>query len=305
MPKILYFSNLLLTLLITSACGPAIEGHKHNNDDSIFQNDNLIKKKLDQTQINELAQGIDNSSFKTIKSDALASVYYGVPEQGTNPWACGYIAAWHTIDFIRYIDKKTQWFPKNLNNRGQHPVSAEFDTAILYRIPGASSSAAMFIANADDKGIFRAGALPYDLATYVDERLGGNYQASLIEKDSLDKNELLNIIKTSINNNTPVLVVIQKNKGLKRLHYWTLVGYKGENILVLDSDSPKLGYNISTSDLLAYLDLSEFKKGMISKLPEIKAAAMVARMIGKKVTLAKEEDFNNLKRYNLITFEKI
>jgi hypothetical protein len=301
--RIIFKIIILLSIL---GCGGLEEKNRkfiEQDEDMIFKEDNLEEKNISKNNINKLAYEIEENyrHYNKIDPKILAQIILGVPKQGKNPWACGYIGAWHIINAIRAQNGAKQYYPIDLTIPGKYPVSLEFDINLLDAIP-LGDLIKQPLKGHTDNNIFRVGALPDKMGQYINDRIHKNYTAKNYTFGKLSKDVLFDMIKKSIDKSLPLLTIIETQKDSLQLHYWSIVGYYQDEVLILDSDPDGIGRikNISLDKLLSNIDLS-------SCLDQIKMINNTVRflVVNKEVNIPPTSEIENLQKYNLIIIDAL
>lgn len=152
---------------------------------------------------------------------------------------------------------------------------------------------------------FRVGALPKELAGFINKRIPKGMRAKSLEYPSLDRAKLMKLIKDSIAIKMPLITLNTTTSGT--LHYYSVIGYSnnGNDLLVLntiDSDKGSRIESYETNDFLERMNVDDYKAFISSIASSIISVKDSIAAPGSKIP--DESTLDELGTFNVVTFEK-
>jgi hypothetical protein len=249
------------------------------------------------------------SNFMTLNPALLAEAVGVIPAQGTL-WGCGLHQCEAAVEIAHKKADHDRHVRTNFSQVGSYPLAVDFNV----NTPGIKDLLGFLGQKlpTDAEGNFRVGALPHDLAKYINNNLQGlQLRATAKSQASLQPAELVATVKHNLDLEmpTPVLYIVDKNNNLA--HVYSIVGYNNKDFLILDTVGDGIDRLVTKNinDFIANMDsssiislvniislLDNFKGLPINIREEIKASG------GK---LAEKTAIDAWRPYSFIKFDRI
>ena len=302
----------ILSHLFILSCAEEVSQDQKNPSDSAKKTNILEPDILDQEEPRD--DFVDTKDFvqefkqvfpgyTTLKPQILAELVSIIPAQKTS-WGCGLHQSEAAIE-TAFINKKLRRKNKtdfdkvctyplaidiNINNPTIKNVLSFLPSHELKKLKDAS----------DAEGFFRVGALPHDLARYINTNLPKNYtsKAHAISTDRFLGSELLEVVKHNLTLQlpTPVIYMIDPDKYL--MHVYLIVGFKNESLVILDTTKEGVERFLTK-------DADDFVKGMNAEsiIHLVKQASNLRPLLAAlNRKLADEKTLELWKAYSVLRF---
>lgn len=243
------------------------------------------------------------TGYTTLEPKILAEIITIIPAQKTT-WGCGLHQSEAALE-TAYINKNIKRKNKtNFDKVCSYPLAVDINLnsptikKVLNFLP--SQEVKKLEKASDTEGYFRVGALPHDLARYINTNLPKNCitKAHDLSVDNFLGSELLEVVKhnLALQFPTPVFFMIDPEKYL--MHVYLIVGFNNKNLLILDTNNEGI-------DRFLTKDTDDFVKGMNAELVinlVERASTLRPLLAALNLKLADEKTLKLWKAYSVIRF---
>jgi len=198
--------------------------------------------------------------FTTLQPKILAELVSIIPAQKSS-WGCGLHQSEAAIE-TAYINTKSRRRDKtNFDEVCSYPLSVDININkpeiknILNWVPDRERQ--QLTDASDDQGYFRVGALPHDLASYINTNLPNKskFKAYALSQDNITTSKLLGVIKHNLALMLPTPVFYIISKETYTMHVYLITGLKNNKLLILDTSNEGV-------ERFLTIDAGAFIKGM-------------------------------------------
>jgi hypothetical protein len=274
------FIFIVINITILSACGPQANepqnNHKPNDinqakSSSIYNN--TEPKSAFAKKFKERYKG-----FTMINPDFLNTVVQRIPAQ-KSPWSCGLHQSEAVIEVAYSNNAMQRQTQPDFQNVGDYPLALDINLnnniikSLVESIIPANLISALEKA-ADDKGNFRVGALPHDLAAYINKKLPHNYElkAQAQSSETITVDEFFRAVKNNLSQGLPTLALAQS--GELSAHVYLIVGFKNTEVLILNTSDEGMErfFSQEAKDFIAEMNMSKLISiiKLIELIPDIR-----------------------------------
>lgn len=274
----------------------------NNSDENNPQDNDIANNNANPTAFEkEFAERF--ADFTALRPRVLEKVLEKIPSQETL-WGCGLHQSETAIELAHINHNKNRSTTRDFKAVDTYPLAID----VNLNHPAMQEVAGIGQLPLDDEGNFRVGALPHDLAGYIDNNFPKGYpvKAEAVSQEALSPKDLVAIINNNLKLglSTPTFYVISPESLL--IHVYSIVGFKGDELLILDTTGEGIDrFSIrKTADFLAGMNAS-------AKIQEIKGYITLGEIFNLRALIkqaggraAKPETFNQWKAFSVIKFHK-
>jgi hypothetical protein len=240
--------------------------------------------------------------FEIINHKILEQAINNVPEQ-KNLWGCGLHQCGHALQCAHAQLKSDDFNAINYNEPGDYPLSVNANLSLF------GNMVSNFGIKTDNKGNFRVGATPHELANFLNKRKADNspYTAQAYSRDTLTVTELMEQVKSSVKNNMPTLAYYVVNPQAQLMHVYAIVGYvdNAEESELILLDTVGIGIKrlkkISAAEFINNMNAQSIIK-MVNDLDTSLGAFLRPMIIGNGGRVAPTNMLKLWKPFSLVTW---
>jgi|GEM_PF-3796978 len=300
---------LCTTMWFIAACGPIPDKDKPTpRPQRGTPSGSKATATLNSAEFAQFKQEFDTrfGAYDSLPPETLYQIIDAVPSQSTT-WGCGLVQsnmarAAASLSLGLAIEHQQV---ANCNTVQDYPLMAdepltpetrqELEEALKVKIA---------VQNVNGVDRFRVGADPRMLPDYLNSKLPPTVRASIVEKPSLTKNELVSLVEESLATSMPLITLTLVSAAALRVHYYSVVGVDStaNKLLVLHTEGPGLQRlkEFDITDFINSMNMSSFR----SRIKQFIAYAPLIAVLKPDLKLPDLSRLNSLANFNLIKFDK-